>query len=93
MEQRCTRHEIYQIILNGQLDGEWSEWFAGLTITKTDSGETILTGPIVDQAALHGVLIKIRDLGLPLLALTRLDADSAERSTTGRVRTYDTCSK
>lgn len=65
--------DIYCIIIKGHLDSEWSDWFDGLTITQVDHGETILTGPIVDQTALHGVLIKIRDLGLPLLALTRIE--------------------
>lgn len=64
--------EVYRITLGGHLASEWSEWFDGLTITRSENGETILTGPLVDQAALHGVLIKIRDLGLPLLSLTRL---------------------
>lgn len=64
--------DIYRITIKGHLDGEWSERFDGLTITLVDTGETILTGPIVDQTALHGVLSKIRDLGLPLLSLTRL---------------------
>jgi hypothetical protein len=74
-------HEVYQFVLEGHLDREWSEWFDGLTITRGDSGETILTGPVVDQAALHGVLIKIRDLGLPLLALTRIDPTTVGKST------------
>ena len=64
--------EIYRIVVEGRLESEWSEWFDGLTITHEDTGETILSGPVVDQTALHGVLIKIRDLGLPLLSLTRL---------------------
>lgn len=64
--------EIYRIVVEGRLESEWSEWFDGLTITHADTGETILSGPVVDQTALHGVLIKIRDLGLPLLSLTRL---------------------
>ena len=71
MESEHVRQEVYQIVVKGHLDSEWSDWFDGLTITLVDNGETILTGPIVDQAALHGVLIKIRDLGLPLLSLTR----------------------
>jgi len=75
MADRHVRPEIYQITVLGHLDSEWSEWFDGLTITRVDSGETILTGPIVDQAALHGVLIKIRDLGLPLLGLSRREPD------------------
>lgn len=65
--------DIYRITIKGHLDSEWSDWFDGLTITLMENGETILTGPIVDQSALHGVLIKIRDLGLPLLSLTRID--------------------
>jgi len=73
MKNEYVRHEVYQIVVKGHLDSEWSDWFDGLTITMVDNGETILTGPIVDQTALHGVLIKIRDLGLPLLSLTRVD--------------------
>ena len=65
--------EIYQIVVKGHLDGEWSDWFDGLAITPVDNGETILSGPLVDQTALHGVLIKIRDLGLPLLSLARIE--------------------
>ncbi len=70
--------EIYRLTVRGHLDGAWSEWFDGLTITRGDQGETFLTGPVVDQTALHGVLCKIRDLGLPLLALTRIDSGSAD---------------
>jgi len=70
--------EVYRLTVRGHLDGAWSEWFDGLTITRGDHGETFLTGPVVDQTALHGVLIKIRDLGLPLLALTRIDPVSAD---------------
>ncbi len=62
-------YDVYRITIKGHLDSEWSDWFDGLTITLVDNGETLLTGPIVDQTALHGVLIKIRDLGLPLLGL------------------------
>jgi hypothetical protein len=65
----------YQIIIQGQLDDVWSDWFDGLTIISAPDGRTILTGPLADQAALHGVLIKLRDLGLPILALTRLEPD------------------
>ena len=68
-------YDIYRITLKGHLDSEWSDWFDGLTVTPVDNGETILTGPIVDQTALHGVLIKIRDLGLPLLSLTRTEPE------------------
>jgi hypothetical protein len=67
--------EIYRITLKGHLDSEWSDWFDGMTIALLDNGETILTGPLPDQTALHGVLIKIRDLGLPLLSLTRIEPE------------------
>ena len=78
MESEHERLEVYQIVVKGQLESEWSEWFDGLSFTLTGSGETILTGPLADQTALHGVLIKIRDLGLPLLSLTRIDPDISD---------------
>ena len=59
----------YVITIRGHLDHHWSGWFDGLTITNGDNGEAMLTGPVVDQAALHGLLAKIRDLGLPLIAV------------------------
>lgn len=59
----------YQIAIKGHLDRHWSDWFEGLTITHATNGETILAGVIADQAALYGVLIKIHDLGLPLIAV------------------------
>jgi hypothetical protein len=68
-------YDVYRITIKGHLDSEWSDWFDGLTIILLDNGKTILTGPIVDQTALHGVLIKIRDLGLPLLSLARVEPD------------------
>jgi hypothetical protein len=63
--------ELYQIRVKGHLDPERASYFDGLVLTRTTDGETILSSPIVDQAALHGVLLKIRDLGLPLLEVTR----------------------
>ena len=59
----------YVITVRGHLDDHWSVWFDGLTITNGANGEATLTGPVVDQAALHGLLVKIRDLGLPLIAV------------------------
>jgi hypothetical protein len=59
----------YEIRLKGHLGNEWTDWFAGLTITLEDDGETILSGPVADQAALHGLLRKVRDLGMPLLSV------------------------
>ena len=73
-------YDVYRIILKGHLDPEWSDWFDGLTITLADNGETMLTGPLIDQTALHGVLIKIRDLGLPLLSLTRIETEREHES-------------
>ena len=72
----CTsrpQYEAYRIVVKGHLDHTWSDWFDGLTIVQTGTGETILFGPLADQSALHGVLIKVRDLSLPLLSLTRIE--------------------
>jgi hypothetical protein len=71
----------YHIRLKGHLDGHWSAWFDGLTITNEANGEAVLCGPLVDQAALHGVLIKVRDLGMPLLAVTSVAAGEAQHDT------------
>jgi hypothetical protein len=60
---------VYQIRIKGHLGHQWTEWFEGLTITLEDNGDTLLTGPVVDQAALHGLLKKVRDLGMPLLSV------------------------
>ncbi len=66
---------IYQIRIRGYLRAKWSEWFDGMTITRLDNGETLIEGAIIDQAALHGMLNHIRDLGLPLLAVDRVELD------------------
>jgi len=68
---------VYEIRVKGHLDPRWSEWFQGLAVTRTESGETILSGPVVDQAALHGLLAKIRDLNLTLISVTRAEAEQA----------------
>jgi hypothetical protein len=62
----------YEIRIEGQLSGSWSSWFEGMRIHHAGTEETILSGPIADQAALHGVLMRIRDLGLPLVSVTRI---------------------
>lgn len=71
--------DIYEIRLRGHLDARWTSWFEGLTITLTGDGDTILTGPVTDQAALHGLLKKVRDLGLPLRSLRSLPSDQSTR--------------
>jgi hypothetical protein len=64
---------VYQIRVKGHLGCQWTEWFGGLTITMVDSGETLLTGPVVDQAAMYGLLKKVRDLGMPLISVNRIE--------------------
>jgi hypothetical protein len=71
---------VYQIRIKGHLGRHWTDWFGGLTITALDNGETLLTGPVIDQAALHGVLKKVRDLGMPLLSVMRVKSGQADTS-------------
>ena len=68
-KKELSQTVIYQIRLKGVLDTRWRDWFEGLTITLEANGDTLLTGPVVDQAALHGLLKKVRDLGMPLLSV------------------------
>ena len=72
MSKSTIQPSHYEIRIKGHLASRWAEWFAGLTMTYTESGETILSGPIEDQAALHGVLGKVRDLNLTLIAVNRI---------------------
>ena len=69
---------VYQIRIKGHLGREWTDWFGGLAITLEDNGETLLTGSLIDQAALHGLLRKVRDLGVPLLSVSRVKPGEAE---------------
>jgi len=69
---------VYQIRIKGHLGRQWTDWFEGLTITLEDDGETLLTGQVVDQAALHGLLKKVRDVGMPLLSVSPMKPGQAE---------------
>lgn len=62
----------YQIRIGGQLSEQWTEWFDQMMLTQADNGDTLLTGPVVDQAALHGLLRRVRDLGLPLISVIQI---------------------
>lgn len=68
-----TGAEYYEIRVRGHLDSHWSAWFERLTLTPMENGETLIAGPIQDQAALHGILAKVRDLGLPLISVVQID--------------------
>ena len=75
---------VYQIRMKGHLGREWTDWFEGLAITLEDNGETLLTGPVIDQAVLHRVLKKVRDVGLPLVSVSPVPPDQAEASDAGQ---------
>ena len=74
--------EQYEIRIKGHLDHRWSDWFEGFAITPKDNGETLLSGPVVDQAALYGLLIKVQNLGLPLVSILRIQPDHTDPSDT-----------
>jgi len=75
---------IYQIRIKGLLSCEWTDWFEGLTITLEEDGDTLLTGPVIDQAALHGLLKKVRDLGMPLISVSPVESDPPTTIGTGQ---------
>ncbi|MBK8900771.1 MAG: hypothetical protein IPM53_06305 [Anaerolineaceae bacterium] len=83
LDPQTDPHEpsIYEIRIRGHLGYQWADWFEGLTITLEDNGDTLLTGPVLDQAALHGLLRKVRDLGTPLLAVIRLETVEQKNKT------------
>ena len=70
---------VYQIRIKGHLGRDWTDWFGGLSITLEDNGETLLTGPVIDQAALHGLLKKVRDVGMPLLSVIEVQFNENHR--------------
>ena len=78
-EQRDTNSTIYEIRIKGHLDERWADWFGGLTFTHEPDGTTTLQGTIADQAALHGLLNGIRDLGLPLLSVQQTNPNREEK--------------
>ena len=69
----------YEIRLTGHLDPHWAPWFDGLNVVREGDGTTVISGRLVDQAALHGVLQRVRDLGLPLVSVIRIDPDQSDR--------------
>ena len=72
-DEKHNQHQCYEIRLKGHLDDQWAEWFEGLTITLEENGDTLLTGLEIDQAALHGLLKKVRDLGIPLVSVSPVE--------------------
>jgi hypothetical protein len=71
---------VYQIRIKGHLGSEWTDWFGRLTITLEDNGDTLLTGPVIDQATLYGLLKKVRDLGMPLVSVIPVQPGEADVS-------------
>ena len=69
---------LYEIRLKGHLDDRWTEWFEGLTVSLEEDGNTLLTGPVIDQAELHGLLKKVRDLGMPLVSVNFVNPGRAK---------------
>ncbi len=77
---------LYEIRIKGHLENRWADWFEGMTITLEEDGDTLLTGPVIDQAALHGLLKKVRDSGMPLVSVSSVEpgpADSARPAASG----------
>jgi hypothetical protein len=80
---------VYQIRIKGHLGSQWTEWFGGLTITLEDNGDTLLTGPVVDQAALHGLLKEVRDLGMPLVSVSPVQLSPTDAPEVSETQPYD----
>ncbi len=71
---------VYQIRIKGHLGRQWTDWFEGMAITLEEDGDTLLTGPVIDQAALHGLMKKVRDLGMPLISVSPVEPGQANVS-------------
>ena len=80
---------MYRIRIQGHLAALWADWFDGVIIVPLDNGATLIAGPVVDQAALHGMLNHIRDLGLPLLAVDRVESAEDVNQESGGLHDYD----
>jgi hypothetical protein len=80
IDEKHNQHQCYEIRIKGHLDDRWSDWFEGLAITLEEDGNTLLTGTVGDQSALHGLLKKVRDLGMPLVSVSPLEPDQADVS-------------
>jgi len=80
---------LYEIRLKGHLNNRWADWFGGLTITLEEDGDTLLTGQVIDQAALHGLLKKVRDLGMPLVSVSPLEPGPSITLGTGQADQSD----
>lgn len=74
-KREVSKHEVYRITVKGVVDAKWSDWFQGMSVTPQPGNRTALTGSVADQAALHGLLLRIRDMGLPLLSVERVDEE------------------
>jgi hypothetical protein len=79
-DKKNNQHQCYEIRIKGHLDDRWTEWFGGMTVTLEEDGNTLLTGPVIDQAALHGLLKKVRDLGMPLVSVCPLEPGQANQA-------------
>jgi len=78
IDTQNSNAKVFEIRLKGHLEARWEQWFDGLTITLEENGNTLLSGPLADQAALHGILKKVRDLGLILLSVNSVEPDTKE---------------
>ncbi len=88
-DEKHNQQQCYEIRLQGHLDDRWAEWFDGLTIRLDENGNTLLSGPVADQAALHGLLKKVRDIGLPLVSVSPVEPDPPTTLGTGQADQSD----